>query len=362
MNINTIVGARPQFIKAALVSHELNKQGVNESIIHTGQHYDDNMSDIFFREMNIPAPEYNLGIRGKTHGEMTGQMLIGIEELLMKNRPDLVLLYGDTNSTLAGALAARKLNIPIAHVEAGLRNFDFTIPEDVNRTITDRLSSILFCPTQKAIDNLKKEGFADFPCTIVKTGDLMADCVRVFTNMIKQKPELVSPSLRGMQKPYIVCTIHRQESTHPNSLPFVIDFLNAIAQEEQILFPIHPRTKKLCDQYDLSFHNNIKTIPPVGYFDMQYLLRNCTRVITDSGGLQKEAYLHQKYSLLLMDYTPWEELFEHRFCQTSSLDPLELKKNYGKALKLNGSFDIQLYGDGKSRKKIVQELIKFNNL
>lgn len=359
MKIFTVVGARPQFIKAALVSRELQQAGVEEHILHTGQHYDDNMSNIFFREMNIPAPRYNLGIRGKTHGEMTGKMLMGIEEKLLDSKPDIVLLYGDTNSTLAGALAARKLNIPIAHVEAGLRNFDFTIPEDVNRTITDRLSAILFCPTDIAIENLQKEGFHNFPCKLVRTGDLMADSALVYTSMLEEKPSLVSSVVKKIDKPFIVCTIHRQESTQKEVLPFIVDFLNEVASEEYILFPIHPRTRKLCEEWELKFHENINIIDPVGYFDMQYLLKNCTHVITDSGGLQKEAYLHKKYSLLLMDFTPWEELVAHGFCQTTALNASSLQLNYVKSRQLKGGFDTVLYGDGNARKEIVQELINW---
>lgn len=356
MKIFTVVGARPQFVKAALVSHELQQKGLEEQLIHTGQHYDDNMSNIFFREMNIPEPKYNLGIRGQTHGEMTGRMLMGIEEILIEQKPDMVLLYGDTNSTLAGALAAQKLHIPIAHVEAGLRNFDFSIPEDVNRTITDRLSSILFCPTDKAIQNLENEGFRNFPCQLVRTGDLMADSVKVYTQLLEERPALISPIVRAIDQPYIVCTIHRQESTREAILPGVVDFLNTVATHEHILLPMHPRTRKLCEQWNLKFHDNVKIIDPVGYFDMQYLLKNCSRVITDSGGLQKEAYLHKKYSLLLMDYTPWEELVDHRFCTTTTLDKPSLFKNYYQTKELNGNFAIELYGDGNARKEIVEIL------
>jgi UDP-GlcNAc3NAcA epimerase len=357
MKIITIIGARPQFIKAALVSQELKKQGIEEVILHTGQHYDKNMSDIFFTQLGIPAPKYNLEIKANLHGEMTGKMLMGIEEVMLKETPDMTLVYGDTNSTLAAALASRKLNIPIAHVEAGLRNFNFMIPEDVNRTLTDRISDILFCPTNTAVQNLMEEGFAKFPCEVIKTDDIMADSVNIFSKMILQNPNLVSKEILEICKnEFLLCTVHRQESTSKQALPIIVEALNYISNEKNIIFPIHPRTKKLCAELDIQFNKNVIVIDPVGYFDMQYLLNATSGVITDSGGLQKEAYLHSKYSLLLMSYTPWVELVSNKVSVTTEIDSDAILNNYNNFKKLSGNFDQYLYGKGEARVQIVQAL------
>jgi UDP-GlcNAc3NAcA epimerase len=357
MKIVTIVGARPQFVKAALVSQELKMQGIEELIVHTGQHYDANMSAIFFDQMGIKAPAYNLNIQAKLHGAMTGQMLIETEKVLMHEQPDWVMVYGDTNSTLAGALAARKLNIKIAHVEAGLRNHNFNIPEDVNRVITDRISDLLFCPTTIAIENLRQEGFLNFPIQIVKTDDLMSDTVRFFSKRIEEQPTLVSDAIRSIRQPFILCTVHRQASTTPENLPKIIDALNEIAQEIEIVFPIHPRTLSVMQLHQIQVSKRIHLTDPVGYLDMQYLLKNANYVVTDSGGLQKEAYLHGVYSLILEDYTPWEELITHQVGLTTSLETEALLLNYHSMKQLKGRFDQYLFGHGHARKQIVETFL-----
>jgi UDP-GlcNAc3NAcA epimerase len=361
MKIVTIVGARPQFIKAALVSSELKKRGIHEIIVHTGQHYDENMSAIFFEQMGMQKPDYNLDIRAKTHGEMTGRMLIGIEEVLKETEPNLLLVYGDTNSTLAAALAARKLNIPIAHVEAGLRNHDLRIPEDVNRILTDRISDLLFCPTQTSIDNLYNEGFKSFHCEIIKTDDILADSVKVYSAMIDENPSLISEKFQSLNSNYLLCTVHRQESTNSTSLTHIVNALNAISKEVPIILPMHPRTKSICDSANLKFNKHITVIDPVGYIDMQYLLKKSIGVITDSGGVQKEAYLHSKYSLLLMSYTPWVELITNNVSVTSILEETEILGSYEHYKKLNGSFNQKLYGKGNARIEIVDAILTYLN-
>jgi UDP-GlcNAc3NAcA epimerase len=362
MKIITVVGARPQFIKAALVSAEFKEKKIEEVIVHTGQHYDENMSGIFFEQMGIQHPKYNLEIKANTHASMTGRMMEKIEEVLLLENPDMLLVYGDTNSTLAAALAARKLNIPIAHVEAGLRNFDFRIPEDVNRTLTDRISDILFCPTDTAVTNLLNEGFANFPCRIVKTDDIMADSVKIYSELIDKNPSSVSDIIREFIKPaYLLCTVHRQESTTVKALPEIVSALNKISSDFQIMFPIHPRTKKLIAELGLSFSENVKVIEPVGYLEMQYLLKSSSGVITDSGGLQKEAYLHGKYSLLLMDFTPWVELVESNVSVPTKIDFNSIMSNYKQFSKLNGRFDQYLYGKGEARIQIVENLMTYLN-
>ncbi len=359
MKVVTVVGARPQFIKAALISNEFKRREICEVIVHTGQHYDTNMSEIFFEQMNIPKPTHNLNIQATTHGSMTGRMLEGIEQALLSEKPDMLLVYGDTNSTLAAALAARKLNIPIAHVEAGLRNFDFTVPEDVNRTLTDRISDLLFCPTDTAIENLHKEGFASFPCKLVRTGDLMADSVMVFREIIQKFPEKVNQEISQLPQHGILVTIHRQETTKPEVIGSVIEFLNRVAETQTIIFPIHPRTKKVIQEAGLKLNANVHCIDPVGYLEMQYLLTTCQHVITDSGGLQKEAYLHRKKSLLLMNFTPWVELIDSNCSVTTELDITLMWEQFQKSLVLNANFDGMLYGHGHSREEIVNEIVNY---
>lgn len=356
MKVLTVVGARPQFIKAAMVSKAFAEAEIEEIILHTGQHFDDNMSKIFFDQMGIPTPRYNLHIQERSHGKMTGKMLSGIEEVLIKEKPDFVLVYGDTNSTLAGALAARKLNIPIGHVEGGLRNFDFTIPEDVNRTLTDRLSTIIFCPTLTAMKNLELEGFLHFDCKIVRTGDLMADSVYYFSTLLENNPELVDPAILSWPKESIVVTIHRQETTRPEILREVVAFLNEIAQSHDVIFPVHPRTRNVLKDIGVPLASRILMSDPVGYLEMQHLLKTCSHVITDSGGLQKEAYLHGKKSLLLMDFTPWVELVEGGYSVTTTLQISAMKDAFQKSLILQGDFKNELYGKGVTRYEILNEI------
>lgn len=356
MKIVTVVGARPQFIKAALLSDALRKNGITEILIHTGQHYDANMSDIFFEQLGLQNPAYNLHIQAKTHGDMTGRMLIEIEKILIHENPDWVVVFGDTNSTLAGALAARKLNIPIAHVEAGLRNHDLTIPEEVNRIITDRISALLLCPTEIAIENLKKEGFDSFPTHIVKTDDILSDAVYFSLKKIKENPTVISAHLRAITFPYILCTVHRQDSTTEAHLKIILDALSKIATESPILFPIHPRTRAVLNSLKYQLPPQIHLIDPVGYLDMQYLLQQAQYLITDSGGLQKEAYLHRVYSLLLMENTPWEELVTHQVSSATPINEERILLAYNDLKQLNGRFDQNLYGSGQAGRQIVEAL------
>lgn len=357
MKILTIVGARPQFVKAAMLSQVFIERGVKEVIVHTGQHFDANMSDIFFEEMQIPRPDYNLHINSMGHGAMTGHMMIKLEEVMIAEKPNLVLVYGDTNSTLAAALTARKLNIKIAHVEGGLRNFDFTIPEDVNRVLTDRISDYIFCPTEIGMENLKNEGFDKFPCKVIKTGDLLADTTRVFGEKLGENYQH-NTGLKEIPAKFILTTVHRQDSTTPERLPQVVKALNEIAAKIPVVFPIHPRTKKVMESMGLTFGSDVLLIDPVGYLDMVFLLKKCSHVITDSGGLQKEAYLSAKTSLLLMPFTPWEELVSNNFTVVSEVNYEAMMANFDKMLSLDPDFTIRLYGDGTARYQIADYLIK----
>lgn len=359
MKIVTILGARPQFIKAGSISREIirqSKAGVNiqEVIIHTGQHYDANMSDVFFEEMLIPKPDYFLGIGGKSHGAMTGQMLEKIEAILIKEQPDWVMVYGDTNSTLAGALAASKLHIKVAHVEAGLRSFNMEMPEEINRILTDRVSNLLFCPTQAAMDNLNNESMGAWKTGAKKllSGDVMQDGA-IFYKDLAQKPLNVE-----ITSPFVLCTIHRAENTdNKERLGSIISALNEIAEEKQIILPLHPRTKNILQQSDFDT-SNLTVIAPVGYLNMVWLIDHCDLVMTDSGGLQKEAFFFEKPCITLRDETEWVELVKIGANVLVGADRVQITEAF------NHQFDVRhdkcgrnLYGNGEASKRIVTEIV-----
>ncbi len=351
----SIVGARPQFIKAATLSRQFRLLGVQESIIHTGQHFEANMSDIFFREMEIPKPAYQLDIHTLSHGAMTGRMLEGIEKALQVEKPDGVVLYGDTNSTLAGALAASKLRIPIVHVEAGLRSFDMTMPEEVNRVLTDRVSSILFCPTETAVNNLKREGFDHLPARVVNSGDVMYDGALYY----EDKAQLKSDILRRVgTKKFVLATIHREENADsPEKLRSIIAGLNEIHKQVPVVVPLHPRTRNiLAQQYILP---NFIIIDPVGYFDMIMLLKNAELVITDSGGVQKEAFFFGKQCITLREQTEWIELVEKGFNVLVGSDSRRLISAFNSFRTQESDFSANLYGNGHAAKTIAEIIQKF---
>ena len=352
IKIITIIGARPQFIKAAALSREIAKHNnISEIIVHTGQHFDANMSDIFFEQMSIPKPHYNLDINGLGHGAMTGQMLEKIEDVLIKEKPDWVLIYGDTNSTIAGALAAKKLHIKVAHVEAGLRSFNMDMPEEVNRILTDRISDILFCPTDTAIQNLKKEGYDNIDCKIAKSGDIMQDAA-IFYSKKEQKPNIEIPD------EFILATIHRAENTDDsNRLGAILEALNEIAKDTPIILPLHPRTAKIIQNSKFNF-NNLTIIEPVGYLEMVYMLNRCKLVMTDSGGLQKEAFFFTKPCMTMRDETEWVELIENNFNILVGADKSKIIETY-KNHQFNTNFDINLYGNGTAAKRIIKTLENF---
>ena len=353
--IITIVGARPQFVKAATLSRQFQLLGVEELIIHTGQHFDANMSEVFFEEMEIPKPVYQLDIHGLTHGAMTGRMLEGIEEILLKEKPDGVMVYGDTNSTLAGALAASKLHIPLIHVEAGLRSFNMKMPEEINRILTDRISNVLFCPTDTAVNNLKREGFENFPIQIIKNGDVMQDAAIYYAARAEEKSDI----MKQIQLPvFVLGTIHRQENTDsPENLRNIISGLNEINRQTPVVVPIHPRTRNI-----LALQNIVpefKLIDPVGYFDMIMLLKNCELVITDSGGVQKEAFFFGKHCITLREQTEWVELVENGFNILTGSNPEKLKDAFEFFKTKKSDFSIDLYGKGMAAEKAAKEIIKF---
>jgi UDP-GlcNAc3NAcA epimerase len=366
MKIVTVLGARPQFIKAAVVSRaitEYNKEAydrkhIEELIVHTGQHYDDNMSDVFFREMQIPKPSYHLGISGGTHGVMTGKMLEALEDMLLKERPDLVMVYGDTNSTLAGALAAAKLNIPVAHVEAGLRSFNMSMPEEINRILTDRVSHFLFCPTKTAVKNLEREGASYWAkAKVYNVGDVMYDAALFYSKLAKPGP-IVKELLNRFKDGFYLATVHRQENTDDLvRLKNIMMGLEHIAEQIPIVFPLHPRTRKSMIKSGMRLQN-VCYIEPVGYFDMICLLEHCLAVFTDSGGLQKEAYFFQKPCVTLRDETEWVEMVEHGFNLLVGADKEKIIEAEQHFITRIRKFSYNLYGDGKAGTKIVEILVK----
>lgn len=357
MKIVTIVGARPQFVKAAVLSREIAQtEGVEEILVHTGQHYDHNMSDIFFEEMEIPKPKYNLSVNGLDHGAMTGQMLEKIEEVLIKEEPDWVLVYGDTNSTIAGALAAKKKHIKVAHVEAGLRSFNMRMPEEVNRILTDRISDVLFTPTQTAVDNLKNEGYDNIDASIVLSGDVMQDAGIFYAKKSEEMAKLPRDTFKGE---FILCTLHRAENTDDiYRLKSIVEALNKIQEEIRIVMPLHPRTKKILESNNLKLNTEI--IDPVGYFDMIELLKYCSLVMTDSGGLQKEAYFFRKNCVTMRDETEWVELVENGYNIVAGAESESILSAVSKMKSAETDYSKKLYGDGTAGRQILKSLMSFN--
>ncbi|MFZ4965006.1 non-hydrolyzing UDP-N-acetylglucosamine 2-epimerase [Pseudomonas sp. Mn2068] len=352
MKVLSIVGARPQFIKAAVVSRAFSEfpAEITEVLVHTGQHYDANMSEIFFEELNIPRPDYNLGVGGGSHGENTGRMLEKLEGLMLKIRPDWVLVYGDTDSTLAGALAAAKLHIPVAHVEAGLRSFNRRMPEEINRVLTDHVSSILFVPTATALKNLQEEGISLSKIHVV--GDVMCDATHYY-NGFSRKPDWFDEL--SLAESFVLCTVHRAENTDSvERMQGIIDGLERSGSP--IILPLHPRTRNKLERLNIKLPENIHVVEPVGYLEMNWLEANCRLIATDSGGVQKEAYFHGKPCVTLRDETEWVELVEGGFNTLTGANPDLIDKAIRAS---NGSeFNIAIYGDGHSALKIVQGLLE----
>ncbi|WP_408955103.1 non-hydrolyzing UDP-N-acetylglucosamine 2-epimerase [Natroniella sp. ANB-PHB2] len=350
MKVVTIVGARPQFIKAAPVSRELSKEN-QEILVHTGQHYDQNMSDIFFKELNIPKPDYNLGIGSDSHGKQTGKMLAEIEEVILEEKPDVLLVYGDTNSTIAGALAASKLLIPVIHIEAGLRSYNKDMPEEQNRILTDHISKLLFCPTETAVKNLKKEGITQ---GVENVGDVMYDAVLYNVELSKQKSDILE-ELGVEAKGYILATVHRAENTNSKErLKNIVQAFND--SNEHIVLPLHPRTKNYLEKYDLQFNDNVQIIEPVGYLDMLMLESNSKKILTDSGGVQKEAYFLKVPCITMRDETEWIETVDYgwNFLVSANYELiLDKIKNFN-----GGNEIIKCFGNGDASQKIVNAMVE----
>ncbi len=348
MKIASIIGARPQFIKASPVSAKINStSSITEVIIHTGQHYEENMSDIFFDEMRIPKPKYNLNINQMKYGPMVNKMSNEICALLLKEDVNGVLVYGDTNSTLAGSLSAKKLDVPLFHVEAGLRSFDRSMHEENNRIITDHLSSLLFCPSSNAVKNLKEENLKN---GLILSGDVMYDVYKKFSsykaNMIE---DFKAPA-------YILSTIHRRENINTfEKLLAIFESLNKINNELKIIMPLHPHTKQKMEKHKIE--SSINFIEPQGYLSMLSLLKDSEMVITDSGGLQKESYFARKKCIVVRDRTEWIELMDQGTNMTCK--PENIYKTFSEISKKESNFSKNLYGNGKASTRIVESIINF---
>lgn len=349
----TVIGARPQFIKAAAVSRVLAADtDIEEVIVHTGQHFDHNMSQVFFDQMAVPVPAYNLNIHGLSHGAMTGAMLTGIEEILVKEKPDFVMVYGDTNSTLAGALAAAKLHIPLAHVEAGLRSYNMRMPEEINRILTDRISTLLFCPTELAANNLSREGFGNFSAEVIVTGDVMVDALLLF------RSRALPPAGIELPADYAIATIHRAENTDNRlRLANLLTAINKVAESLPVVFPVHPRTAALLQSQGLpALSERVILTGPLGYLQMLYLLDRCKMLFTDSGGMQKEAYVTGKPCITLRDETEWTELVDAGYNRLCGSEPEKILAAFHYFQTARIEFLPGLYGNGHAATIIAKAL------
>lgn len=353
MKIATVVGARPQFIKAALVSKALKEAGIKEVLINTGQHYDHNMSDKFFEDLKMADPAYDLEIGSMLPVEQVAAIMTKLVPIFSRERPDMVLVYGDTNSTLSGAVAAARMRIPIAHVEAGLRSYDRSMPEEINRVLTDAVSSVLFCPTDVSVDNLKKEGITK---GVHQVGDIMYE-LAVTMSAIADKRSRIVDDLGLTDRRYILATVHREANTDSGSrLASIIKGLSGI--KDIVILPLHPRTRKMLKKFGLdkklSAARNIRVIDPVGYLDMISLEKNAARIITDSGGVQKEAYFFKVPCVTMRDTTEWVETLNNGWNKLVDADAHGIKKEASSSRK-HGKY-INHYGDGKTANRIAKIL------
>ena len=378
MKLVTIIGARPQIIKAAALSRAIRSHyadQIQEVIIHTGQHYDDNMSQVFFNELNIPRPDYNLHVGSASHGVQTARMTEGIEALLIKERPDFIILYGDTNSTLAGAVAAAKIHVPIVHIEAGLRSFNKAMPEEINRIVCDHCSTLLFSPTLAGVENLKHEGFPmdnDGPYTIdnpkvYHCGDIMYDNSLYFAHIAEKKTDIMQ-RLELASKPFILATIHRDSNTdHPERLSAIFKALIQLSSECPIVLPLHPRTNKLLKtnlyetlQKQISNSPNIKLIPSVSFLEMIALERNTQLVMTDSGGVQKEAYFFKKPGIILRPETEWVEIVETGNAILADADESRIMQAWQHFKDNPPTTFPEIFGDGHAAEFMLEQMLLTN--
>lgn len=365
MKIVTVIGARPQIIKAAALSRAIRQhfsKEMQEVIVHTGQHYDNNMSQVFFDELDIPQPQYNIGVGSDSHGVQTAKMIEGIEKILLKEKPDCIVLYGDTNSTLAGAIAASKIHVPIVHIEAGLRSFNKSMPEEINRICCDHCSTLLFSPTATGYRNLVNEGITS---GIYHCGDVMYDNSKYFANIADKKSQILEKEqLRCID--YILCTIHRDNNTdQPERLNAIFKALLKISESKMVVLPLHPRTSKLLSiNLEQTLFNtitnnaNIKLLPPASFFDMIVLERHAQMVVTDSGGVQKEAFFFQKPCLILRSETEWKEIVECGAAAITDANEDKIIESYNSFVENPPHNYPKIFGDGKAAEFICKEMLE----
>lgn len=359
--IVTIVGARPQFVKAAALSRaflSIYPKEVEEIIIHTGQHYDDNMSRVFFEELAIPEPNLNLSVGGGSHGEMTGRMLGKLEKSLVEIQPEMILVYGDTNSTLAGALAASKLHIPIAHIEAGLRSYNRNMPEEINRVLTDHVSDLLFCPTVSSLNNLRKEGVVN---GVHHVGDVMFD-VALHYKEAKQAAGDILAKLDLEDKSFVLVTCHREENvSRVEKLEEILQGLNAIANELRVIFPMHPRTKKAVKEAGLEkLLKNLTVLQPASFLEMLRLQSGAALILTDSGGVQKEAFFYKVPCVTMREETEWVETINNGWNRLVGADRKKIEATVLEVLRVKMlPCKDQPFGDGKAAEKIAEKVLDF---
>jgi len=361
LKIMTVIGARPQFVKAAMVSRALRETGrIEEKIVHTGQHYDHNMSAVFFQELGMPAVDCYLGVGSGPHGEQTGLMMAAVEKYLMQEKPDLVLVYGDTNSTLAGALAAAKMHLPVAHVEAGLRSYNRLMPEEINRLLTDHLADLLYVPTAQAVENLKLEGIHGEK--VYLSGDVMYDASIFFGREAENKSRILQ-QLGVENRQYILATVHRAENTdNPARIRAIFYGLSRVADRFPVVMPLHPRTRKILSREGLigEIEKKLHIIDPVGYLDMLLLEKKSSLIVTDSGGVQKEAYFYRVPCVTLRDETEWGELVDAGWNRVVVPEGHEMvADSILSAHGSSGRVDLEFYGDGRASPKIAEHLLKF---
>lgn len=342
MKAVTVVGARPQFVKAAVLRNLSEKYGMHEVLVHTGQHYDHAMSDIFFTELGMMPAQYKLDLEHRSHGGMTGEIMAATEEILIKEKPDVCIVYGDTNSTLAAALAASKLHVPVCHIEAGLRSFNKRMPEEINRILTDHVSDLLFCSTKVSVSNLANEGITE---NVYNVGDIMYDAVKMFSRSISKEKFYEQYGLDSAY-PIALVTLHRAENVSDSKrFQRIIDYIRDASKNHQLIFPIHPNTRKKCIEYGISL-NGFTLIDPLSYLDTQSILANSALVFTDSGGLQKEAYFHDVRCVTMRDETEWVETID------SGWNRLWINQEYACEPK-----EINEYGDGHCAERILQKIV-----
>ncbi|MBB6062788.1 UDP-N-acetylglucosamine 2-epimerase (non-hydrolyzing) [Thermosipho japonicus] len=354
MKVLSLVGARPQFIKEAVIHKEFERNGIKEILVHSGQHYDKNMSGIFFETLKIKVPDYYLNVGSGNHGEMTGKIMIEFEKVVIKEKPDVILVYGDTNTTLAGALVASKLKIPVAHIEAGIRQEPKDMPEEINRVLTDRISKYLFCPSELAVKNLKAEGITK---GVYFVGDVMYDLYKIMEPKFNYD---VFNDLKLKENEYIVMTLHRDFNVDNNEkLEKILQQVEKISKETTIVFTVHPRTKKRIKEFNLEkYLEKVIVLEPIDYLNLMGLVKRCWKIITDSGGLQKEAYFSKKQAIVIMPDTGWRELIELKWNKLANENNI-----YEKIFEDNNSdYPNNVYGNGEANKKIIKIILNNQEL